>query len=439
MAMQPIASVVLLEQTLPERFIAGVRLAVRKTRPIAALALGLALVPLPTQAAFGQINSQQEQQQRDQQQREEQQREQQQRDQQQRDEQQREQQQREEQQRQQEQREQQQREQEQQRQQQQREQEQQREQQQREQQQREQQQRDQQQRERQQREQQQREQQAREQQQREEQQREREAQERQQQQRDQELKAQQQREQQAREQQQREEQQREQQQREAQERQQQQRDKEVKAQQQREQQAREQQQRSSELPVPSSKTGSEVSHATAKTPAADVKRAPSDIRSAGTERKPDTSLPIKPAPHAIEPKPVPDLAKKTCKDGPCQPCSSAQSKGKKDGPCEAAATKAGGPAAPKDVGAQTCAAGQVWNGTQCLPVGAALHAWANRCRLVSSAVRERNRWRAELHRGTQELSSGKGPGVLERSGVKGVHRSRRRLRHTYEHIPELPC
>ena len=125
---------------------------------------------------------------------------------------------------------------------------------------------------------------------------------------------QQQREQQAREQQQRAEHQREQQQREAQERQQQQRDQEVKAQQQREQQAREQQQRSSELPVPSSKSGSEVSHATAKTPATDVKRAPSDIQSAGTERKPDTSLPIKPAPRPIEPKPVPELAKKTCKE-----------------------------------------------------------------------------------------------------------------------------
>jgi chemotaxis protein histidine kinase CheA len=333
MATQPIASVILLEQSLPERFIAAVRIAVRKIRALAVLALGLALVPLPTQAAFGQINSQQEQQQRDQQQREEQQREQQQRDQQQRDQQQREQQQREEQQRQQEQRDQQQREQEQQRQQQQREQEQQREQQQREQQEREQQQR---------------EQQAREQQQRE----------------------QQQREQRAREQQQREEQQREQQQREAQERQQQQRDQEVKAQQQREQQAREQQQRSSEFPVPSSKSGSEVSHATAKTPAGDLKRAPSDIQSAGTERKPEASLPIKPAPRPIEPKPVPELAKKTCKDGPCQPCSSTQSKGKKDGPCDAAAAaKAGAPATP-GTGPESCAAGQVWNGTQCLPVGA---------------------------------------------------------------------
>jgi hypothetical protein len=143
----------------------------------------------------------------------------------------------------------------------------------------------------------------------------------------------------------------------------------MKAQQQREQQARDQQQRSSEFPVPSSKSGSEVSHTTAKTPEADVKRAPSDIQSAGTERKPNTSLPIKPAPHAIEPKPVPELAKKTCKDGPCQPCSSTQAKDKKDGACHAAAN-VGGQAAPKAVGAQSCAAGQVWNGTQCLPVGA---------------------------------------------------------------------
>src|SRR3954470_5472091 len=262
MAMQPIASVVLLEQILPKRFLAAVRVLVRKTRPVAVLALGLALVPLPTQAAFGQINSQQEQQQRDQQQREEQQREQQQRDQQQR-----EQQQREEQQRQQEQRNQQQREQTQ----------------------------------------------------------------RDQQRREQEQRDQEQREQQARE------QQREQQQREAQERQQQQRDQEVKAQQQREQQARDQQQRSSDFTVPSSKSGSEVSHATAKTPATDVKRATPDIRSAGTERNPDTSLPVKPVPHQVEPKPVPEVAKKTCKDGPCQPCSSTQAKDKKDGACDAAA------------------------------------------------------------------------------------------------------
>jgi hypothetical protein len=144
----------------------------------------------------------------------------------------------------------------------------------------------------------------------------------------------------------------------------------VKAQQQREQQAREQQQRSSEFPVPSSKSGSEVSHATVKAPAADIKRAPSDIHSAGTERKPDTSLPIKPAPHPIEPKPVPELAKKTCKDGPCQPCSSTQSKGKKDGPCDAAAAaKAGAPAAPR-TGPESCVAGQIWNGVQCLPTGA---------------------------------------------------------------------
>jgi hypothetical protein len=144
----------------------------------------------------------------------------------------------------------------------------------------------------------------------------------------------------------------------------------VKAQQQREQQAREQQQRTSELPVPSSKSGSEVPHETAKTPAADVKRAPSDIQSAGTERKPDTSLPVKPAPRPIEPKPVPELAKKTCKDGPCQPCSSTQAKDKKDGACDAAAAAKASAAAAPNAGPQTCAAGQVWNGTQCLIAGA---------------------------------------------------------------------
>jgi hypothetical protein len=100
-----------------------------------------------------------------------------------------------------------------------------------------------------------------------------------------------------------------------------------------------------------------------------VKRATTDIQSAGTERKPDASLPIKPAPHPVEPKPVPEAAKKTCKDGPCQPCSAAQAKGKKDGGCDAAVA-AGAAAAPKAAGPQSCAAGQVWNGAQCLPAGA---------------------------------------------------------------------
>jgi len=101
-----------------------------------------------------------------------------------------------------------------------------------------------------------------------------------------------------------------------------------------------------------------------------VKRATPDIRSPDTERNPDTSLPVKPVPHPVELKPVPEVAKKTCKDGPCQPCSSTQTKDKKDGACDAAAAaKAGAPAAPKAAGAQTCKAGQVWNGVQCLPTG----------------------------------------------------------------------
>jgi hypothetical protein len=101
-----------------------------------------------------------------------------------------------------------------------------------------------------------------------------------------------------------------------------------------------------------------------------VKRATPDIRSAGTERNLDTSLPVNPAPHPLEPKPVPEVAKKTCKDGPCQPCSSTQAKDKKDGACDAAvAAKAAATAAPKAAGPQSCAAGQVWNGAQCLSAG----------------------------------------------------------------------
>jgi len=102
-----------------------------------------------------------------------------------------------------------------------------------------------------------------------------------------------------------------------------------------------------------------------------VKRATPDVQSAGTERKPDASLPIKPAPRPVEPKPVPEAAKKPCKDGPCQPCSSTQAKGKKDGGCDAAAAaKDAAAAAPKAAGPQSCATGQVWNGAQCLPAGA---------------------------------------------------------------------
>ena len=70
--------------------------------------------------------------------------------------------------------------------------------------------------------------------------------------------------------------------------------------------------------------------------------------------------------------------------------------------------------------------------------GAALHARANRYRFVSSAVHNRHRRRAEFHHATQERSSTEGRGLLEKSNIKGVHPSRRRLRHEHQRIPELP-
>ena len=58
-------------------------------------------------------------------------------------------------------------------------------------------------------------------------------------------------------------------------------------------------------------------------------------------------------------------------------------------------------------------------------------------RFLSRGVRDRHRWRAVLDHGTQERSSEKGPGLHERSDIKGVPRSRVRLRHEFYRIPEL--
>ena len=64
-----------------------------------------------------------------------------------------------------------------------------------------------------------------------------------------------------------------------------------------------------------------------------------------------------------EPKPVePDLRRKICKDGPCQQCPAGESAGK-DGSCAP-------PPTTKATAAQSCPGGQVWNGNQCLTVGA---------------------------------------------------------------------
>src|SRR5215469_4730000 len=317
-----------------------------KSKSGVVILVGLALMAVPPQFAFGQMTQQQQQ---EQQQREEQQRQEQQREEQAREQQQREQQDREEQQHQEQQREEQQREE-------------------------------------QAREQQQREQQDREEQQRQEQQRE-----------------EQQREEQAREQQQREQQAREVQQREQQE--QQQREQQAHEQQQRDEQQREEQERQPQTPgtpvhsptvaspsvnsqvTGSVPTGSQVSNDTRRTPTRTQALEPAGrINAAGSDREKtapksqDLRLPasdLQRTPCDKEPckepgpKPVPpDLRPKLCKDGPCPVCAPGQSPGK-DNSCVSATLAKGATAPPKpSVVPQSCPAGQIWNGVQCAPVGA---------------------------------------------------------------------
>ncbi len=86
-----------------------------------------------------------------------------------------------------------------------------------------------------------------------------------------------------------------------------------------------------------------------------------------------------PAPKPVQLKPViADAPREVCKDGSCQPCPVGQLAGKnknKDGPCGTApsAVKKGSAAvggSARNGVPQPCPAGQVWNGAQCLPVGA---------------------------------------------------------------------
>jgi len=270
------------------------------------------------------------------------------------------------------------------------------------QQQQEQQQRDQQQREEQQRqrEAEQREQQAREQQQREEQQREQQARDQQQREQQQRQREAEQREQQAREQQQREEQQREQQARDQQQREEQQRQHEAE---QREHQAREQQQReeqgaqrqmsasplnSASPSSPSANSSVRVSTPTEGQVPGGTSRQQQTAASGSTAGRTDggakrgqgIALPVSDLSRGIcehgpcaEPgsKPVqPEVNAKLCKNGNCPICAPGQSLGK-DNACVAAKVGNGTPALAKPATIpQTCAAGQVWNGSQCAPTGA---------------------------------------------------------------------
>jgi len=202
----------------------------------------------------------------------------------------------------------------------------------------------------------------------------------------------QQREQQEREQQQRDQQQREQQEREQQQRDQQQRDQQERDQQQRDQQQREQQEREQQLQHSASDSSAQSSNAssedsrptTARPTAADVKRPTSDIQPAGAEGKINSapavsatatndhaSTPVK-SPTPVQPKPV--------ASGPPskhQACPAGESEGK-DGACSASRVvkngvvtnaKVPGVGSARNSVQQPCAAGQVWDGAQCVAVG----------------------------------------------------------------------
>ncbi len=210
-------------------------------------------------------------------------------------------------------------------------------------------------------------------------------------------------------------QQQEQQQREQQEREQQQREQHVREQQQRDQQQRDQQQReqqdrvqqqlhsSSDSPAPISNVTLDPSRPTAQPPAATVKSTTSAIQPIGTERKVNSASAVdttatkdhasspadpdlrrgicedgpckEPAPKPVQLKPIaPDPPRKACKDGPCQPCPAGQSESKDDfcAPPPGVVKNGNvlGVGSAKNAAQQPCAAGQVWDGTQCLIVGA---------------------------------------------------------------------
>jgi hypothetical protein len=154
--------------------------------------------------------------------------------------------------------------------------------------------------------------------------------------------------------------------------------------------------------VPNSNTSREDSHATAARPSAtDAKRATTEIQPGSVERKINgvpvsttpkdhASTPVEsdlrrpvckdgpcqePAPKPVQPKPVvPEPPHKICKDGACKACPAGEVQGK-DGSCAAAprVVKNGsvtGARGAKNAVQQACAAGQVWNGAQCVVMGA---------------------------------------------------------------------
>ena len=225
----------------------------------------------------------------------------------------------------------------------------------------------QQQQEQQQREQQERDRQAREQQQREQQERDRQA--REEQQRQEQAREQQERDRQAREQQQREQQERDRQAREQQQRQEQQREEQQRQEQARERQRRDELQRqeqdrqrqTSVTPVQSPS----VVHSPVNSPGVGTTTGRDDLGNKPCIKEPCTP----PQPKPVAPKPVvPEPVTKLCNGHPCPVCAPGQTPGK-DNSCVSASQSNTAAVAPKPaVVTQTCPAGQVWNGAQCIPL-----------------------------------------------------------------------
>jgi len=210
-----------------------------------------------------------------------------------------------------------------------------------------------------------------EQQQREEQQRQEQA--REQQQRDQAERDRQAREEQQRQEQQRDELQRQEQAREQQQRDQAERDRQVREEQQRqEQQRREQEARQQQQRDELQRQEQERHRPTPVIPVHGSPVPPAPVTSPGTD--PVGSVPgVHPKPCAKEPcvapKPVePDRFAKLCKDRPCPVCPPGQSPGKNNSCIPASPGNGASAPGRPNLPAKICAAGEVWNGSQCVPI-----------------------------------------------------------------------
>jgi flagellar motor protein MotB len=187
--------------------------------------------------------------------------------------------------------------------------------------------------------------------------------------------------QQQQEQQQREEQQRQEQAREQQQREQQERDRQAREEQQRQEQQREELQRQQErqrqtptLPVHSPTE----THPSVNSPvvAASPSNVRDDLRHKPCLKEPCTGPQTKP----VAPEPVTKL----CNGKPCPVCAPGQSPGKDSSCVPATQAKATSVPAKPAVVPQVCAPGQLWNGSQCLPIAAQQQCSPGQTRIGSS-------------------------------------------------------